>query len=408
MNQSYTPPFGYQAVYNSFQYKDADTLQGSPIQGKFDIYDGSGYLYEMRGQLSYIQGNLSLLREINWIDRQTRAIFAEFSVYNPNVDLIMVSSIMIEFLSSGSILATARFDPLNLFNESGGNAALFKSMIEIAFMIFIVYFMVYQARDLIKRGYKEYSSDFWTFIECGIIVTAWIAFAMIIVRLVIANQVLSFFKNTGGYGYMKLQKVNDCNQVLTYSLGLCASLGTIKSLKILRFNRSISHLGLTLKLCFGELVSFSMIFFLLWVAFVQLMYLVYGSTVEGYSSFLKSMETAFLVMLGKFDTSQFMISNPILGPIIFAGYNVAILFCALNIFISIIIDAFDAIRAQAKENANEFDFYTHVWSKLRKSFRRKSSSNMLSKSDEYKTHLALFPSRINDLVNFILRVDTFF
>ena len=29
--QNYTPPFGYQAMYNSFQYQDADKLQGSPM-----------------------------------------------------------------------------------------------------------------------------------------------------------------------------------------------------------------------------------------------------------------------------------------------------------------------------------------------------------------------------------------
>jgi hypothetical protein len=99
--QNYTPPFGYQAMYNSFQYKNADTLQGSPIQGKYDTYDGSGYVYEMRGQLSYIQGNLSLLKEMNWIDRQTRAVFVEFSTYNPNINLMMVTTILIEFFSSG-------------------------------------------------------------------------------------------------------------------------------------------------------------------------------------------------------------------------------------------------------------------------------------------------------------------
>ena len=82
-NSSYLPPNGYQSIYKSFQYQSANSLQGSPIQGKFSSYDGSGYLYEMRGQLSFIQGNLTLLKEMNWIDRQTRAIFAEFSVYNP-------------------------------------------------------------------------------------------------------------------------------------------------------------------------------------------------------------------------------------------------------------------------------------------------------------------------------------
>ena len=102
-NSSYSPPNGYQSIYNAFQYKDASTLQGSPIQGKFATYEGSGYLFELRGKLDYIQGNLTLLKEMQWIDRQTRAVFIEFSSFNPNINLIMVSTILVEFLPYGDI-----------------------------------------------------------------------------------------------------------------------------------------------------------------------------------------------------------------------------------------------------------------------------------------------------------------
>ena len=116
-NSSYTPPFGFQAMYDSFQYKDDEALQGLPIKGEFNSYGGGGYVYEMRGQLSYLLGNLTFLKEMNWIDRQTRAVFAEFSTYNPNINLVMVASILFEFLPSGSILVQPRFDTLNLFAE---------------------------------------------------------------------------------------------------------------------------------------------------------------------------------------------------------------------------------------------------------------------------------------------------
>jgi hypothetical protein len=229
LNQNYTPPNGYLSIYNAFQYKDANTLQGSPIQGKFATYDGSGYLYEIRGKLDYIQGNLSLLQQMQWIDRQTRAVFIEFSSYNPNINLIMVSTILVEFLSSGSILTTARFDPLHLFAESNGIS--FKTISEIILIAFIIYFMHIQVRDLYKRGILEYLSDFWSYIEWSIISTSLISFAMFIYRLIVAQQVLDFFKRTSGYGYMKLQSVNDCNLTLTYSLGLCVAFSTIKILE---------------------------------------------------------------------------------------------------------------------------------------------------------------------------------
>ncbi len=85
-SQNFTPPCGYKYLYDSFQHKDAKTLQiQSSFKGQFNTYDGSGYVFPLRSSMSNLQGNLSLLRQMNWIDRQTRAILVEFSAYNPNI-----------------------------------------------------------------------------------------------------------------------------------------------------------------------------------------------------------------------------------------------------------------------------------------------------------------------------------
>ena len=167
-NQSYIPPNGYQSVYDAFKFKDASSLGSSSMQGQFGTYEGSGYVYEMRGKLSYLQGNLSLLQKMDWIDLQTRAVIAEFSVYNPNINLLMVSSILIEFLPSGSVLTTASFDPLNLFSDLGGLAS-FKNILLVVFMAYIVYFMLVQLSEFANDSFSEYFGDFWTLIEWSII-----------------------------------------------------------------------------------------------------------------------------------------------------------------------------------------------------------------------------------------------
>ena len=400
-NSSYTPQTGYESIYNAFQYQDAQTLQTSTLNGKYLSYEGGGYVYELRGKLSYLQGNLSLLKEMEWIDRQTRAIIVEFSVYNPNINIIMVSTILIEFLQSGSILTTARFDPLNLFGEIGSIVS-FGNISILVTMIFIVYFMIFQIREIIKVDLYEYLSDFWSYIEWSIIFSAWISFIMFILRLNVAQDVLSFFKTTQGYAYTNLQQVNLYNQILTYSMGLCSSLSSIKFMKMLRFDKNIAFLGLTLKNCFGELVSFSLVFLIIWFAFVQVMYLVYGTYLFGYSSIVKSMETAFQVLLGKADMSE--IGNgelKYLGPIIFSFYNIVVIFFALNIFISIITDSFYTIREEAKQHPDRFDFMEHSWNKVKIFFRKKKAEKEHEpKCKEYED----VSDAIDSLVNFVIRV----
>ena len=399
-NKNYTPPFGYQAIYNSFQFQDDAALQGSSIEGQFNTYSGSGYVYETRGQLSYIQGNLSLLQEIGWIDRQTRAVFVEFSTYNPNINLVMVTTILVEFLPSGTILVNPRFDTLNLFGDIGGIFS-FKTICEIVFYAFIVYYIIIQIIQCFNEGLERYLTGFWNLIELSIIITAFVSFLMTILRIISANNVLSFFKTTGGYSYIKLQNVNDNNQTLTNCLGLCASISTIKLLKMLRFNQNISILGITLKQCFEELVSFSFVFLVIWISFVQIMYLIFNQNLEGYLSITKTMESTFEMMIGKLSATQFMQSNSILGPIIVSAYCSAIIFFALNIFISIIIDSFDKVRREAKIDPDKFGFLDHITNKFKRLFQKKLKG---PSNDQYKSHNDILPKQIDQMIDIIFRV----
>jgi hypothetical protein len=402
-NQSYTPPTGFQSIYNAFQYKTVQALQTTTQNGKYLTYGGGGFVYELRGKLEYLKGNLSLLREMNWIDRQTRAIIVEFSVYNPNINMIMVSTILVEFLESGSILTTATFDPLNLFNGISGGITSFGNISILIVIAFICYFMFAQIKEIVNVGLKEYLSDFWSYIEWSIIITAWISFCMFILRIIKAQEILTFFKNTQGYGYINLQQVNAYNQTLTFSLGLCSTLGSIKFLKMLRFNKNISFLGLTLKNCFGELISFTFVFFIIWFSFVQVMYLVYGTDIEGYSSIINSMETTFQIMLGKIDVSRIQQDElVILGPIIFSAYNVAVIFFVLNIFISIITGSFDKVRAEAKLDKDRFDFMKYMWNKIKASLKNEKQDKVKNKQYLEKND---FLNSVDNLNNFIIRVN---
>jgi hypothetical protein len=182
-------------LYDAFKFRDSYSLQGLlPIKGKYNTYEGNGYLYEMRGKLSYIQGNLTLLKEMNWIDRQTRAVFIEFSVYNPNVNLIMVATILVEFLPTGLILKSVRFDPLNVFIFTNTFSTAMSIIIACAIVLFVLYFMLIEGKMIYKRGLAEYFGQFWCYIEWFIIASVFSAFALFISRLNMGQDVLDFFK----------------------------------------------------------------------------------------------------------------------------------------------------------------------------------------------------------------------
>lgn len=182
-----------------------------------------------------MRGNLSILQQMSWIDRQTRAVFVEFSLYNPNINMLVVAEILVEILPTGNMLTLVRFDPLNLFNElNGGSAVTLKIIVYFFYLVFIVYFTCMEIKQLVKEGPRAYFSKFWNYIEWLLIVFSVVAFALFFYRLAKAYEVMNFFKQTSGYGYIKLQITAYWNQILTLSLGACCVFGTLRFLKLFR------------------------------------------------------------------------------------------------------------------------------------------------------------------------------
>ena len=102
----------------SFVYRSSDDLDGYMYIGDHATYAGGGYVYEIRGSLNQIRANLSILRELQWIDDQTRAIFIQLTLYNPNVQLFTAVTLLAECLSTGGVFTSARFEPIQIYGMS--------------------------------------------------------------------------------------------------------------------------------------------------------------------------------------------------------------------------------------------------------------------------------------------------
>jgi hypothetical protein len=112
-------------------------------------------------------------------------------------------------------------------------------------------------------------------------------------------------------------------------------------------------------------------------------------------------------MLGKFDALSIVRADKYIGPLAFSLYNIVMICFTLNIFVSIIIDAFGDVRHEAKKNPDEFDFMNHAIKIFKKLFRQTELNNVEIKQ-VYRDHLSVFPNRVNKLINFTYRVNKFF
>lgn len=109
-------------------------------------------------------------------------------------------------------------------------------------------------------------------------------------------------------------------------------------------------------------MSFMMLFFVLFLAFCQFAYAVFGVDNEEYATFPTTLGSMMSMTLGSFDFHALTDSSRILGPMFFFGYVVSVFFVLMNVFIGVLNDALNTVANDVSVQSNEhelLDFMLH-------------------------------------------------
>jgi len=77
-------------MLRSWIYHSSDELDGSSYWGLVGAYDGSGFVQDLAHTMDESFALLKPLFDNLWLDRATRAVFIDFTVYNANINLFCV------------------------------------------------------------------------------------------------------------------------------------------------------------------------------------------------------------------------------------------------------------------------------------------------------------------------------
>ena len=196
-------------------------------------------------------------------------------------------------------------------------------------MLFIIYYMQREIRSLMERR-CAYFRDFWSYPEIGIISCSWAGAGVYIWRIREANRIAQIFRETNGYSHVNLQLASYVNDILTFLLGFCCFFGTIKFLRLLRFNRRMSMLSSTLSYAAKDLISFSLMFSIVYFGYLSLFFLLFHSKIWACSDALRAAQMLFEMMLLKFDVSDLYSADGFLGPFCFTLFVIFVVFICMN------------------------------------------------------------------------------
>ncbi|ELU06540.1 hypothetical protein CAPTEDRAFT_185815 [Capitella teleta] len=409
-------PLQTNATYNNsapeFIYRTSSEMDSYPFWAYHGFYSGGGYVVELTGEESDMHAKIDELIKNQWIDRHTRAIFLEFTTYNPMVNLFGICNFVAEFIVTGGIDTYYRVDPVNLLGFFS-SAMLFQLVCQIIYLVFIIVFIVKEARKLSKSGFKVYVKEAWNWVEVCIIGLSLGGTVIYFYRYVMAKRLTELFAESGGNAYMNFRYVGYWNELLLYMVGWLVFLATVKFIRLLRFNKRMGVLASTLRYAAKSLFMFGIMFMIVFMAYAMFFYLIYFMELINFSNIIFTMETLLQMLVGKFNFSAMQLSSPVLGPLFFFCYVVTVYYILINMFLTILSEAFSAVRADVNKQSNEYEMVDFIFKRFMQwtgfgnilgGQKKKGDKDGEGEKVDFDHQIDQFPETVDRLMNCISKV----
>ncbi|XP_075790711.1 polycystin-2-like protein 1 [Pelodiscus sinensis] len=334
----------------AWRYHSEQELGGSSHWGRLTSYSGGGYYIDLKLTREESADALQVLKDNLWLDRGTRVVFTDFSVYNANINLFCVLRLVVEFPATGGAIPSWQIRTVKLIRYVS-TWDFFIVACEVVFCVFIFYYVVEEGLEL-RIHRLQYFASVWNVLDVVVILLSMVAIVFHIFRTIEVNRLMGeLLRHPDIYADFEFlafwqTQYNNMNAVNLF-------FAWIKIFKYISFNKTMTQLSSTLARCAKDILGFAIMFFIVFFAYAQLGYLLFGTQVENFSTFIKCIFTQFRIILGDFDYNAIDNANRVLGPIYFVTYVFFVFFVLLNMFLAIINDTYSEVKEELSSQKSE-------------------------------------------------------
>lgn len=308
------------------------------------------------------QALLDSLRDNNWLDRYTRAIFTELSIYNANTNFFCVITLLYEQLPTGGLFNYPSILTLKLYRYVGGDMYFVLSC-EIVYLLFTLYFLFRELKMVKKEGLGHLKNP-WSMVEVFVTMLSLSLVVLYFVRMKFTGDSVKAMRMDHNK-FISFHYTAFLDEWINAMMGLIVFLSFLKIVRLLRFNRRMSLLAQTLSVCFPRIFAFLFIYGMAFFAYAQFACLVFGQSMEGFGTILRSAATLMDTILGKFALKEITDANRLIGPTFFYFYTVTMVFILINMFLSIINDSFAEVKNDVNKQPNEYEIVNFMVHRLK-------------------------------------------
>ncbi|XP_032365811.1 polycystic kidney disease 2-like 1 protein isoform X2 [Etheostoma spectabile] len=351
----------------AWTYHTEKDIKGSSYWGLLATYSGAGYYQDLSRTKEESAIILQELVDNLWLDRGTRVAFIDFSTYNANINMFCVIRLVVEFPATGGAIPSYQIRTVKLIRYVT-NWDYFILGCEMVFCLFIMYYVVEEILEL-RIHRLSYFKSIWNILDVVVIMLAIVAIVFNVFRTVKVDKLLGklleqpdIYADFEFLAFWQTQ-FNNMNAVNLF-------FAWIKVFKYISFNKTMTQLSSTLGRCAKDILGFAIMFFIVFFAYAQLGYLLFGTQVESFSTFVKCIFTQFRIILGDFDYNAIDSANRVLGPIYFVTYVFFVFFVLLNMFLAIINDTYSEVKEELSSQKDELQFTDIIKQSYMKTFMK--------------------------------------
>nr|XP_047125060.1 polycystic kidney disease protein 1-like 2 isoform X1 [Hydra vulgaris] len=343
-----------------WRYQTSNELDGYPFGAKLQTYFGGGYVIEIFPKWN----NKKVIEDVKkhmWIDRQTRAIFIEFALFNAATNNFNMVTFVFEFPASGGLIPSYSVSTFKLYPPKN-DAVIIGCQLIFFVMMFI--FTIRECRMLRRTGWK-YFKGFWNLTEVMLVLLCVLAVVFYFYRGKLAKDLLNRLPAKEPQKFINFQFASYWDLMFTYIVSLIVFIVNIKFMKILNFNPRISMMSATLKASSHYLITLAFALFIIMSAMVCFSNIAFGAVLEGYESYFETIVSLMSLVLGKLDFNQIQNSCGYIGPVFLFTFNIWMNWIMMSLFISILNNGFLTVRSKATLQKDEYNILSFFESRLK-------------------------------------------
>lgn len=348
----------------AWTYQTEKELGGRGVWGKLTTYGGGGFVQLLGENKKESKAMIQTMKKHLWTDRATRAVFIDFTVYNANINLFCVVTLILEFPATGGCIPQTSFRTLKLIRYVT-NLDYFVMACEAIFLGFLVYYSIEEFIE-IKKHRLAYFKSFWNILDIVVILLGVVCVVFNLYRTVTVGKLLKNLLNHPKQ-YANFEVLGFWQTQFNNIVAIAVFVSWIKVFKYISFNKTMTQLSSTLSKCAKDIAGFAVMFFIIFLAYAQWGYLIFGTQVKDFSTFPDSIFTLFRIILGDFNFREIENANRILGPIFFITYVFFVFFVLINMFLAIINDTYAEVKSDLAQQKSEFeisDYFKRGYEKM--------------------------------------------